>query len=787
MINAKEVRNKLTFFEMIKDIKWRYVILSIMSFFLGRVGLFENFYTLSIAYIGIIFWNKPIRRCSAAFAILGLLSMNGFSFISIKYIFMILMITALRELMSVFHYSLNLRNQLLIVSVTIASISGMTLSIDGFTVYKLMITLLETAIGLGLMSIFHLALTVISEGKKGVLSEYELASVAFLIAIYLCGMIDISIALPFVEQIYIKDVLVFIILIGATFLGGMQAGIIVSIIVSSVLVIIGYIPTSFVGVYVFAALMGGLFTNLERIGIIFAMTLGLLLGFTIFNDRVIDLPILGAYICATVISLIIPKHYFGMANWFERSMENDEIRHLLHVQTIISKKLKRFSTAFEGLGKAFETISFGNDTLDQAKLNQIIEDTGESVCKDCSMCQFCWDESLQRTYRCSYKMADTILEKGQIAAYDIPEPFRKACVNPEGFAFALSIRLEAFKKECRWQKQFEEARSLISEDFKGISDSVDHLVQDIESELYFNKEAEKRIKAALQTFGIRSKDVMVLEKNDQAYEIHIYCHYRGDTSIKEWVLEAVKEAMRTEIEVKKYEYFLEEHYCYFQLGIKKKYTLAISAQNKAKNGTCGDVYTFMELEDGQYLMALADGMGSGDIAHRESEGAIELLENFLEAGFQSEVALRMINSALVLKSNIECYTTMDMALFNEQTGAVEFLKMGASTSFILRKGEIMTVHASSLPIGLLSQVDIMKSHKQLREGDVIIMVTDGMLEDRNALADSEETFKHFILEAESDSPEYLSKFLLSKAKNLMAGQEGDDMTILVAKVQKQYE
>lgn len=787
MINAKEVKNKVTFFEMIKDIKWRYVVLCIMSFFLGRVGLFESFYTLSIAYVGIMFWNKPIRRFSAAFAILGLLSTGGLSFISIKYIFMILMITALRELMSVFHYSLNLRNQLLIVSVTIVSISGMTLSINGFTVYKLIIALLETAIGLGLMSIFHLALTVISEGKKGVLSEYELASVAFLISIYLCGLIDVSIALPIVEQIYIKDVLVFVILIGSTFLGGMQAGIIVSIIVSSVLIIIGYMPASFVGVYVFAALMGGLFTNLERIGIIFAMTLGLLLGFTIFNDRVVDLPILGAYLCATIISLVIPKGYFGMANWFGRSVESDEIRHLLHVQTIISKKLKRFSMAFDGLGKAFATLSFGNDTLDQAKLNQIIEDTGESVCQDCSMCHFCWDESLQKTYRCSYKMADKILEKGQLSTYDIPETFRKTCVNPEGFAFALSIRMDAFKKECRWQKQFEEARSLIAEDFKGISNSVDHLVQAIENEFCFDKEAEKRIKASLQTFGIRSKDIMVLEKKNEICEIHIYCHYRGDTSLKEWVLEAVKEAMDMEVEIEKYEYFLEERYCYFQLGVRKKFALTVSAQNKAKNGTCGDVYTFMELEEGQYLMALADGMGSGDIAHRESEEAIELLENFLEAGFQSEVALRMINSALILKSNIECYTTMDMALFNEHTGVIEFLKMGASTSFILRKGEIMTIHASSLPIGLLSQVDIMKTHKQLREGDVIIMVTDGMLEDRNALADSEETFKHFIQEAESDSPEYLSKFLLNKVKNLMAGQEGDDMTVLVAKVYKQYE
>ena len=168
------------------------------------------------------------------------------------------------------------------------------------------------------------------------------------------------------------------------------------------------------------------------------------------------------------------------------------------------------------------------------------------------------------------------------------------------------------------------------------------------------------------------------------------------------------------------------------------------------------------------------------------QSSIELLEKFLEAGFDSEVALRTINSALVLKSDIECYTTMDMALFNQHTGVIEFLKMGACTSFIVRGEEIITVKASSLPIGILSHVDLVSCKKQLKDGDIVIMVSDGILENRNNLSDGETTFKHFIVEAKSNSPEYLAKFLLNKAKNLLAGQEGDDMTVVVARVWKQY-
>ena len=64
------------------------------------------------------------------------------------------------------------------------------------------------------------------------------------------------------------------------------------------------------------------------------------------------------------------------------------------------------------------------------------------------------------------------------------------------------------------------------------------------------------------------------------------------------------------------------------------------------------------------------------------------------------------------------------------------------------------------------------------------MVTDGMLENKHDLLDREVTFRHFISEAKSNSPEYMAKFLLDKTKNLLAGEEMDDMTVIVARIWK---
>lgn len=783
MINTEE-KSKASIIEIMRGINWGSTLLCIISFFVGRVCIFDSFYTLGIAYAGALFFEKKMRRWSSLLTILGVLSAGVFNLNCIKYILVIMVIELLRMGMTLIGCHFNTKNQLLVTVFSLFSMSMISLIFQGFTLYKGIVVVLESAVVLGIMSIIMMAVHIVYDKKKVMLNEYECASVAFLMALILCGLIDLYMVVPFFEKVYLKDILVFMILIGITYLGGIGSGTVVSIIVSSVLIVIGYMPPSFMGVYVFTSLIGGLFCQLERIGIIFAMALGLLLGFALFNNRIIDLPIMGAYLFAALGSMVLPKSYFGMANWFGHALEIDEAHHLLHVQTIITSQLKEFAKSFEGLGKMFEKVGSCEITLGIKEMNQIIEDAGESICKNCTMCTFCWKDYIQDTYKSSYKMLEVLEQKGQILVADIPSYFKKACISPENFAYALSMKLDVFRQDCRWHKKFEEVRGLIAEEFKGISSSVNRLTKYIEEDFHFNKEDENKIKEALQSYGILSKDIMVLEGNGRKQEIHIYCSYKGEANYKEKVIQAAEKALGIDLEMKKYEYFVEDKYCYFKMGAKKQFSIVASACSEAKNGICGDVYSFMELRDGKYLLGVADGMGSGKTAREESETTMELLENFLEAGFQHETALKVINSSLILKSDIECYTTMDIALFDQFTGIVEFLKMGASTSFIVRGNEIITVKASSLPIGILNKVDLITCKKQLKDGDLLIMVTDGILEDAEGMTDREVTFKHFIKEAQSNSPEYVAKFLMNKTKNLMAGGADDDMTIVVARVWK---
>ncbi len=598
------------------------------------------------------------------------------------------------------------------------------------------------------------------------------------------GMIDFSIMLPIARAVYFKDILVFILMISVTILGGLSSGIIITLIVSTVLVMIGYMQVQFIAIYLFAALLTGVFYFLDKIGMIFAMGLGLVLGFAIFNEKIIDVHIMGAYIIASVVTLCIPRHYFGLGEWFSYGIERDEKKHLEHIQSIITERLVNFSKAFNKMSKTFEKISDKEVYITQQDINAIVEDTGECICSNCNMRNFCWNDYIKDTYSYSYKIIDTIEKKGVVAVGDIPTKFKESCIQAENFAFTLGLKLDLFKQKLQWQKRFAETRGLISEQFYSVSKSIDKISKDVKSEFYFNKEDEHKIRERLHKSGIRTKDIMVLERGGRKQEIHIYVHYKGEQNLKEKLLKAVGFALELEVEAFKYEYNIEDKYAYFKLGIKKKFKITSAVSSLAKNDICGDEYSFMELPNGQYLLALADGMGSGENAHKESSATIELLEGLMDAGFENDLAVKMINSILVLKSETENFSTMDITIIDEYSGIAEFIKLGASTTFLIRDNEITAIKASSFPLGILKEVDTATSKHQLKYGDILIMVTDGMLESKVQYGDREETFKHFIREAKSYNPKYLSEYLLDKARNLLVCQEEDDMTIIVARIWK---
>jgi serine/threonine protein phosphatase PrpC len=213
---------------------------------------------------------------------------------------------------------------------------------------------------------------------------------------------------------------------------------------------------------------------------------------------------------------------------------------------------------------------------------------------------------------------------------------------------------------------------------------------------------------------------------------------------------------------------------------KERFGIRVGVSGYAKErSVSGDSYICADLREGDYMVALSDGMGKGENASRESALTITSLFNLMKAGFDAELALRTINSLLLFKSTEEIFSTVDLGLFSKVTGRMRFYKIGAAATFVKRGDKVETIKVAALPIGIVDKVRISHVEIQARRGDEIIIVSDGITEaDRT---DGEmEWIRETISQIRSKDPQTMSDLIISKAVERYGLKEKDDMTVITA-------
>ncbi len=181
-------------------------------------------------------------------------------------------------------------------------------------------------------------------------------------------------------------------------------------------------------------------------------------------------------------------------------------------------------------------------------------------------------------------------------------------------------------------------------------------------------------------------------------------------------------------------------------------------------------------------------MGVGSKAADESRAVISLLENFLEAGFDLDITISSINSTLLLRSQDEIFATVDLCLLDLISGNADFVKIGAVSTFIKRRDCVEVIKASSLPIGILDNVQPEAAALKLRDEDMVIMITDGVLDNTNKGKEAEEWLVNVINSMDTRNPQEMADYIMESVLKLETVDKdkpfGDDMTIMVTRVWK---
>ncbi|HHW48205.1 MAG TPA: stage II sporulation protein E [Clostridiaceae bacterium] len=660
--------------------------------------------------------------------------------------------------------------------------------IQGFLLYDLLKALLYAAVVFSLTFVFKNAVAFVNRaGKAKIFSNEGTISVAITISLAVLGMDGISLfGLGFKNILCVLIILLFSYKYGTG--TGAATGVTTGLIVSMSTAVTPLI----IGSYAFCGLLGGLFRNLGKLG----ASLGFIMGnavLTLYMNGSTEVIIHLKEIVAAIIGfLIIPQRIVDdiCASLIKSNpLYTDSKNYFARVREFTVDKLKKFSKTFEELSKAFNEISQTTATPSKQDISSLFDRVADKVCRDCSLCLYCWDRNFYNTYQVMFKIIERLDSKGRIEEEDIPQYFLDRCERINDFVDSVNNVYEIFKVDMVWKNKIGESRNLVSQQLEGLSKVISDLASEISIDVNFLEDLESVIMSALKKENIKVDSVTVFENKWGKYEViinHATCGGKRDCISK--MEKAVSDILGRKM-IKQSSGCMRNDRngsCVLKLIEEEIYrvTTGVAKMCKYNGVVSGDNYTFMNNGDGSFFVALSDGMGSGQKAAMQSRTTINLLEQFMESGFDRDTTIRMINSILLLKSNDESFSTVDLSVIDLYEGDVEFVKVGAVPTFIKRCDRVEVVKSASLPAGILSNIELELIHKKVGSGDFIIMMTDGVYDLFKSDEGNDKLLKEYIDGIKSLNPQQIADRILEKAYESCEGKPPDDMLVLVVKVWK---
>jgi stage II sporulation protein E len=364
--------------------------------------------------------------------------------------------------------------------------------------------------------------------------------------------------------------------------------------------------------------------------------------------------------------------------------------------------------------------------------------------------------------------------------------WEKICTRSKRVYESIGQELTFFQANQKLKKQVRESRRLVAEQLLGVSEVMDNFAKEIQRERENHHKQEEQIMEAMQSFGIHIEQVEIysLEQGNVDIEMSLpFCDGHGECD--KLIAPMLSDILGETIVVKKEECAtLPNDFCHVTFRSSKAFTVETGVAHAAKDGglVSGDSYSTIELGLGKYAIAISDGMGNGERAHYESKETLLLLQKILQSGIEEKVAIKSVNSILSLRTTDEIFSTLDLAMVDLQNASAKFLKIGSTPSFIKRGNKIIKIQASNLPIGMIQEFEVDVVSEQLKAGDLLIMMSDGVFEGPLHVENYDLWMKRKLQGLETDNPQEVADLILEEVIRSRSEIIHDDMTVTVAKI-----
>ena len=489
----------------------------------------------------------------------------------------------------------------------------------------------------------------------------------------------------------------------------------------------------------------------------------------------------------TGIFLLIPKKIYNKIsleiNKDKKVGHFSEVR-FAEIKDELTERLKDFTEVLYIMGKSLNNL-VGNDKLAiKNKGNALVENLSDRTCSDCDMRYMCWKRELHQTYNAF----SDLIRNYENNSGAFPHELEKKCIKKYALVKNLEDIMNIYMVNETLKSRLGEGRKILSNHINNMSVTISEIVDEFGNELHLCTDVEKIIKKSLLKYGINFGSLICYNDKNGRIKIKMQMeNCMGSQTCIKTVLPIISETIGKNMSIGSEGCNInsKNNMCEIVIEEAPKYHINSHVAVATKEGEkfTGDSYSYGRTKDGNYITVISDGMGSGPEAGLESKVSVEIIEKFMEVGFDEKIAIDAVNAIMSIKfSEDEKFSTLDMNKIDLYTGNAKFMKVGAIESFIKRGNKVEVINSNTLPFGVLEEPDVDTVEKQVSNGDVIVSISDGILDVKNDGSFDTTWLIEFLKNTKYRQPKDLSIAILEKAKELSGGKAKDDMTVVVSKV-----
>ncbi|HQD72808.1 MAG TPA: SpoIIE family protein phosphatase [Clostridiales bacterium] len=443
------------------------------------------------------------------------------------------------------------------------------------------------------------------------------------------------------------------------------------------------------------------------------------------------------------------------------------------IKNVLNSKINMVANVVAELSTNIKAVGNVAAKMAMPDINKVYIRVQDKVCRGCERKSYCWESGYNDTMNAFNDMT-LILKKGDSVSRDnMPRHFAESCLKRDMIAKSFNATFYEYAARSGAESRVLAVRDAAAQQYSVLSMVLNDISRELSSDFSLDNESAEIVRGALENFGITVTNILSIIDKSGHLQISFnslppkapinkreMAEYLGEELGIPFELPITEVLPSGEVRVRLYE--------------RPPYKALLSASQYTSSGNTysGDAYQSFYDGTGNFIVVLSDGMGTGKRAALDGNMSAGLAAKLMAAGFEADCTLKIVNAAMLLKSRDESISTLDIAKINLYTGETTIFKAGAAPSYARRKGKTVKLEKSSLPLGIIQDMEFEKLSIKLYEGDILTLMSDG------AADCPQEIIKEELMKAVGAGIADFSESLAKRAYKCAENKHKDDITVI---------